>query len=447
MTTLASFAAPNALNKGPLAGLKVIEMGQLIAGPFAAKTLADFGADVIKIEPPARGAHDPGGDPLRRWRLVKDGTSVWWQVQSRNKRSVALDLKKPEAQDIVRRLCAEADVVIENFRPGAMEGWGLGPEGLQAANPALIMLRISGYGQTGPYRDRPGFGVVAEAMGGLRHLTGEPGQVPVRVGVSIGDTLASLHGVIGILMAMHHRHNSITAALPKGRGQVIDMALFEAVFNCMESLLPEYSAFDVVRGPAGSAMPGIAPTNAYRCQGGGYAIIAGNGDSIFKRLMLAIGRDDLGQDPGLADNAGRVKRVTEIDDAIGQWASLRSVDAVLAALGARRSTRRQNLHRGRYCRRPPLRCAWHVGAGRDGRRQQLVGAWLRAQTLTHTGRSPAQRAQAGARHRRGVARSGPDRGADCRLAPARHRAVMRPAGRKPGHLKPLISRYFPRFDL
>ena len=332
MTTLASFAAPNALNKGPLAGLKVIEMGQLIAGPFAAKTLADFGADVIKIEPPARGAHDPGGDPLRRWRLVKDGTSVWWQVQSRNKRSVALDLKKPEAQDIVRRLCAEADVVIENFRPGAMEGWGLGPEGLQAANPALIMLRISGYGQTGPYRDRPGFGVVAEAMGGLRHLTGEPGQVPVRVGVSIGDTLASLHGVIGILMAMHHRHNSITAALPKGRGQVIDMALFEAVFNCMESLLPEYSAFDVVRGPAGSAMPGIAPTNAYRCQGGGYAIIAGNGDSIFKRLMLAIGRDDLGQDPGLADNAGRVKRVTEIDDAIGQWASLRSVDAVVAAL-------------------------------------------------------------------------------------------------------------------
>ena len=319
------------MTAGPLSGLKVVEMGQLIAGPFAAKTLADFGADVIKIEPPARG-QDPGGDPLRRWRMVKDGTSVWWQVQSRNKRSLALNLREPEAQDIVRCLCQDADVVIENFRPGAMEGWGLGPEALQAANPGLIMLRISGYGQTGPYRDRPGFGVVAEAMGGLRHLTGEPGHVPVRVGVSIGDTLASLHGVIGILMALHHRHATVGAGAPKGRGQVIDMALFEAVFNCMESLLPEYSAFGAVRGPAGSAMPGIAPTNAYRCQGGGYAIIAGNGDSIFKRLMQAIGRDDLGQDPGLAVNAGRVARVTEIDDAIGLWAAGRTVDDVMAAL-------------------------------------------------------------------------------------------------------------------
>ena len=316
---------------GPLVGLKVVEMGQLIAGPFAAKTLADFGADVIKIEPPARGT-DLGGDPLRRWRLVKDGTSVWWQVQSRNKRSLALNLKEPDAQDVVRRLCSEADVVIENFRPGAMEGWGLGPEVLHAANPGLIMLRISGYGQTGPYRDRPGFGVVAEAMGGLRHLTAEPGHVPVRVGVSIGDTLASLHGVIGIMMALQHRHNSVSADAPKGRGQVIDVALFEAVFNCMESLLPEYSAFNVVRGPAGSAMPGIAPTNAYRCQGGGYAIIAGNGDSIFKRLMQAIGRDDLGRDPGLTENSGRVARVTEIDDAIGLWAAARTVDDVMAAL-------------------------------------------------------------------------------------------------------------------
>ena len=318
-------------SSGPLGGIKVVELGQLIAGPFAAKTLADFGADVIKIEPPARGT-DLGGDPLRRWRLVKDGTSVWWQVQSRNKRSLALNLKEPDAQDVVRRLCSEADVVIENFRPGAMEGWGLGPEVLHAANPGLIMLRISGYGQTGPYRDRPGFGVVAEAMGGLRHLTAEPGHVPVRVGVSIGDTLASLHGVIGILMALQHRHNSVSADAPKGRGQVIDVALFEAVFNCMESLLPEYSAFNVVRGPAGSAMPGIAPTNAYRCQGGGYAIIAGNGDSIFKRLMQAIGRDDLGRDPGLTENSGRVARVTEIDDAIGLWAAARTVDDVMAAL-------------------------------------------------------------------------------------------------------------------
>ncbi|OZA93355.1 MAG: formyl-CoA transferase [Polaromonas sp. 39-63-203] len=225
---------------GPLAGLKVLELGQLIAGPFAARTLADFGADVIKIETPG------AGDPLRKWRLLKDGTSVWWQVQSRNKRSLALDLKQAAAQDIVRQLALDADVLIENFRPGAMEGWGLGPEALLALNPRLIMLRISGYGQTGPYRDRPGFGVVAEAMGGLRHLTAEPGRVPVRVGVSIGDTLAALHGVIGILLALHHR----TA---HGVGQVIDVALYEAVFNCMESLLPEYSAFGAVRGPAGSA--------------------------------------------------------------------------------------------------------------------------------------------------------------------------------------------------
>ncbi|MDH5708939.1 MAG: CoA transferase, partial [Hylemonella sp.] len=206
----------NAPAQGPLVGLRVLELGQLIAGPFAAKTLADFGAEVIKIEPPGDAVRGQGGDPLRRWRLLKDGTSVWWQVQSRNKRSLALDLRQAEAQDIVRRLVADADVLIENFRPGAMEGWGLGPEELQAINPSLIMLRISGYGQTGPYRDRPGFGVVAEAMGGLRHLTAEPGRVPVRVGVSIGDTLASLHGVIGILLALQHRHASVSAEHPRG---------------------------------------------------------------------------------------------------------------------------------------------------------------------------------------------------------------------------------------
>jgi formyl-CoA transferase len=310
--------------------LKVLELGQLIAGPFAAKTLADFGAEVIKVEPPA------AGDPLRRWRLLKDGTSVWWQVQSRNKRSLALDLRQPEAQQIVRQLAGEADVLIENFRPGAMEAWGLGPEVLQADNPGLIVLRVSGYGQTGPYRDRPGFGVVAEAMGGLRHLTGEPARVPVRVGVSIGDTLAALHGVIGVLMALHHRRRSVSTHYPKGRGQVIDVALYEAVFNCMESLLPEYSAFGAVRAPAGSALPGIAPSNAYRCldgpQGPTYVLVAGNGDSIFKRLMQAIGRDDLARDPELADNAARVRRVAELDAAIGQWAGARSVDEVLQVL-------------------------------------------------------------------------------------------------------------------
>lgn len=304
-----------------LCNLRVIELGQLIAGPFAAKTLADFGADVIKIEPLTTG------DPLRKWRLLKDGTSVWWQIQSRNKRSIALDLKQAEAQDIVRQLVKDADVLIENFRPGAMEGWGLGSDELLALNPKLIMLRISGYGQTGPYRDKPGFGVVAEAMSGLRHLTAEPGRVPVRVGVSIGDTLASLHGVIGILLALHERHTS-------GKGQVIDVALYEAVFNCMESLLPEFSAFGAVREAAGSALPGIAPSNAYKCQDGGYVLIAGNGDSIFKRLMHTMGRDDLGLDADLADNAGRVKRVEEIDAAIGAWTATLTVAQVLELLDA-----------------------------------------------------------------------------------------------------------------
>ncbi|MDP3083940.1 MAG: CoA transferase, partial [Rubrivivax sp.] len=220
----------------------------------------------------------------------------------------------------------EADILVENFRPGALEAWGLGPDDLLAANPRLIVLRISGYGQTGPYRDKPGFGVVAEAMGGLRHLTAEPGRTPVRVGVSIGDTLAALHGVIGVLMALQERQRS-------GRGQVVDVALYEAVFNCMESLLPEYSAFGAVRGPAGSALPGIAPSNAYACSDG-HALVAGNGDSIFRRLMAVIGRADLGADPALADNSGRVARVDEIDAAIGAWTATRTVEQVLAALDA-----------------------------------------------------------------------------------------------------------------
>jgi formyl-CoA transferase len=303
----------------PLANLKVIEMGQLIAGPFAAKTLADFGADVIKIEPPKTG------DALRKWRLLKEGTSVWWQVQSRNKRSLSLDLRQAEAQEIVKELITEADVLIENFRPGTLEGWGLDPLDLLELNPKLIVLRISGYGQTGPYRDKPGFGVVAEAMGGLRHLTAEPGRVPVRVGVSIGDTLASLHGVIGILLALQERHRS-------GQGQVIDVALYEAVFNCMESLLPEYSAFGEVRQAGGSALPGIAPSNAYLCADGGYVLVAGNGDSIFKRLMGMIGRSDLADDPALENNDGRVDRVVELDQAIGDWAKTKTTDQALQLL-------------------------------------------------------------------------------------------------------------------
>lgn len=303
-----------------LQGLRVVEMGQLIAGPFAAKTLGDFGADVIKIEAPG------SGDPLRNWRKILDGTSVWWQVQSRNKRSIAIDLRDEEGQALARQLIAQADVLIENFRPGTLEGWGMDYATLAKDNPGLIMLRISGYGQTGPYRDLPGFGAIGEAMGGLRHLTGETGRVPVRCGISIGDTLAALHGTIGVLTALYHRK------VNGGQGQVIDVALHEAVFNVMESLLPEYSAFGEVREPGGSALPGIAPSNAYRCADG-VVLIAGNGDSIFKRLMTAIGRDDLGNDPTLADNAGRVARVVELDAAIEAWTQSRTVADVLKVLG------------------------------------------------------------------------------------------------------------------
>ncbi|MET3517843.1 formyl-CoA transferase [Pseudacidovorax sp. 1753] len=306
-----------------LQGVRIVEMGQLIAGPFCGKTLGEFGAEVIKIEPPVTG------DPLRNWRLLQKGTSVWWQVQSRNKRSVALDLRAPEGQEVARRLIAEADVLIENFRPGMLEEWGLDPESLQAANPGLIVLRISGFGQTGPYRDQPGFGVIGEAMGGLRHLTGEPGRVPVRVGVSLGDTLAALHGAIGVLAALYHRQAH------GGRGQVIDVALHEAVYNVMESLIPEYSAFGVVREAAGSALPGIAPSNAYPCTDG-WVLVAGNGDSIFKRLMQAIGRPDLAAAPDLANNAGRVARVQEIDAAIAHWTTGRTVREVQQSLAAAR---------------------------------------------------------------------------------------------------------------
>ncbi|SAL36156.1 L-carnitine dehydratase/bile acid-inducible protein F [Caballeronia terrestris] len=308
----------------PLQGIRVLEMGQLIAGPFAGKMLAEFGAHVIKIEPPV------AGDPLRKWRLLHDGTSVWWAAQSRNKESVTLDLRSPEGQDVVRKLVAQSDVLIENFRPGTLEGWNLGWDELHALNPGLVMLRVSGYGQTGPYRDRPGFGVVAEAMGGLRHLSGEPGRTPVRVGISIGDSLSALHGVIGILLALRHRDQN------GGVGQMIDVALYESVFNMMESLLPEYAAFGAVRQAAGSSLPGIAPSNAYRCSDGKFALIAGNGDSIFRRLMELIGRPDLADDPALARNDGRVQNVARLDAAIGAWTHRHTLDEVLVALNEAR---------------------------------------------------------------------------------------------------------------
>lgn len=302
-----------------LQGLKVLEMGQLIAGPFASKMLGEFGAQVIKIEPPGVG------DPLRKWRKLKDGTSLWWHVQSRNKQSLTLNLKAAEGQDIVRRLVAEADVLVENFRPGTLESWGLGWDTLSKINPRLIMLRISGYGQTGPYRDRPGFGVIGEAMGGLRHLTGHPGQAPVRVGISLGDSLSSLYGVIGVLLALQERQNS-------GMGQFIDVALYESVFAMMESLVPEYDACGYIREPAGSALPGITPSNSYPCGDGHFVLIAGNGDSIYKRLMQLIGRQDLADDPRLAQNDGRGEHAERIDAAIAEWTLQHDRDQVLEAL-------------------------------------------------------------------------------------------------------------------
>jgi formyl-CoA transferase len=306
----------------PLSGLRVIELGQLIAGPFASKMLGEFGADVIKIEPPETG------DPLRAWRMLHDGTSVWWAAHARNKRSITLNLREPEGQDVIRQLAKDADIVIENFRPGALEKWGIGFKDLHAINPKLIMLRVSGYGQTGPYKDRPGFGVIGEAMGGLRYLTGEPGRPPVRTGVSIGDTLSGLHGVIGILLALRHREQQ------GGVGQEVDVALYESVFNMLESVLPEYSKFGAIRQPSGASMPGIAPTNAYLCKDGKYALIAGNGDSIYKRLMQMIAREDLANDPRLARNAGRAEHADLIDAAISAYTAQHSLDDVLAAMNA-----------------------------------------------------------------------------------------------------------------
>ncbi len=305
-----------------LAGVKVVEIGTLIAGPYAASLLAQFGADVIKVEAP------DAGDPLRSWRKLHDGTSLWWYSQSRNKKSVTLDLKNPKAQAIVRDLVADADIVIENFRPGTLEKWGLGWDALSAINPKLIMVRVSGYGQTGPYKDRPGFAAIAESMGGLRHLVGYPDRPPVRVGVSIGDTLASLYGVIGALIAMHHlRANG-------GAGQYIDVALYEAVFGVMESLIPEFSGFGHVRERTGSSLPGIVPSNSYLCGDGQYVIIAGNGDGIFRRLTTAMGRPDLAEDPRFARNDGRAQHTQFLDDAIGAWTKEHTLADVLATLDA-----------------------------------------------------------------------------------------------------------------
>jgi len=306
----------------PLDGYRVLEMGQLLAGPFAASMLAYFGAEVIKIEPPG------SGDPIRTWRVMRDGVSLWWHSLGRNKKSVTIDLRNPKGRALARELALKSDILVENFRPGTLEKWGLGPADLWQQNPGLIYGRISGYGQDGPYASKPGFASVCEGVGGFRYVNGFPGDAPVRPNLSIGDTLAGIHCVIGVLLAAIQRSRD-----PQKRGQVIDAALYESVFNLMEGVVPEYSGAGVVREPSGSTLTGIVPTNTYRCKDGKFVIIGGNGDSIYKRLMQAIGRPELGDDPRMANNAGRVIHEKELDEAIGAWTGSLAASDVLTALG------------------------------------------------------------------------------------------------------------------
>ncbi|MGZ9713361.1 CaiB/BaiF CoA transferase family protein [Glaciimonas sp. GNP009] len=305
---------------GPLKGIRVIEIGTLIAAPFAARMMGEFGAEVIKIEAPGVG------DPIRKWRKLYEGTSLWWYLQSRNKKSISINLKSPEGIEIIKRLVSNADVLIENLKPGAMEKLGLGWDVLHALNPKLTMVRISGYGQTGPYKDRPGFGAIGEAMGGIRYTTGEPNGAPARVGVSLGDSLASLHAVMGALMSV------LRVKTGQGDGQVVDVSLVESVFNVMESLIPEYDLLGHVRERSGGALPGIAPSNTYPTRDGAYVVIAGNSNPIFKRLMQAIGRADLADDPHFEHNDGRVAQVVLLDAAIAGWTSANAIEDVLATL-------------------------------------------------------------------------------------------------------------------
>ena len=315
---------PNEAPK-PLAGVRVLEMGQLIAGPFAGCMLAYFGAEVVKIEAPGTG------DPLRNWRVLKDGTSLWWRAMGRNKKCVTLNLREPRGREIARTLALRSDVLIENFRPGTMEKWGIGPEDLRAEAPELVYARVSGYGQTGPLATKPGFASVCEGFGGFRYINGFPGEAPVRPNLSLGDTLAALHAVIGVLLALVHR-NRIDGRSIGGSGQVVDIAIYESVYNVLEAMVPEYDGAGIVREPSGSTLTGIVPTNTYPCADGRYVIIGGNADSIFKRLMRAAGRDDFADDPRLSDNAGRVAHQREVDDAIAQWTRTLDADRVLEIL-------------------------------------------------------------------------------------------------------------------
>lgn len=304
---------------GPLSGVRVLEMGNFIAAPTAGRFLADFGADVVKVERPG------SGDELRRWRLHGGSTSLLFRTLARNKRSITLDVNTPQGKSIALSLIERSDVVLENFRPGTLEKWGLGPDEIARVNPQAVLVRISGYGQTGPYRDKPGFGGVAEAIGGLRHVVGYPDRPPVRVGISLADTVAGLYAVIGALMGLLRRTRD-------GGGEVVDVALYEAVFSLMESLIPDHDAFGIRRTPEGAGLPGISPSNTFRCADGKYVVISGNGDAIFKRLMEAIGRSDLGRDPALAENAGRVARNAELESAIAHWTDARTSEDVLREL-------------------------------------------------------------------------------------------------------------------
>lgn len=305
---------------GPLEGVKVLELGSLIAGPFAGRLFADFGAEVLKIEPPKKG------DPIRKWRLLHNGNSLWWYVQSRNKKSITLDLKNAEAQAIVKELVKEVDIIIENFRPGMLEKWGLGYEDLKKINPRIIMVRVSGYGQDGPYKDRPGFGSIGEAMGGIRYLTGYPDLPPTRVGISLGDSVAALYAVIGALMALRHRDQI------SGEGQVVDVALYEAIFSLMESTVPEYDQFGVIRERSGSTLPGITPSNIYLCKDGKYVVIGANGDGIFKRLMIAINRPDILENPLFETNDGRSQKAEYLDSVIEEWTKSLNLESALKVL-------------------------------------------------------------------------------------------------------------------
>ncbi len=306
----------------PLAGLRVVEMGQLLAGPFAGTILGYFGAEVIKVEPPT-------GDPIRQWREVKDGNSLWYYSLARNKKSVTLDLKSERGRQLAFQLLTKTDIVIENFRPGAMEGWGLGPEAVKAENPGVIYARISGYGQDGPFSEKPGYASVTEGYGGFRYINGEPGKPPVRPNISLGDTVAAIHAALGVALAVIERSKS-------GQGQVVDVALYEAVFNLLEGMVPEFDGAGAIREPSGTTITGIVPTNTYQCKDGKHVIIGGNGDSIYKRLMVEAGREDMANDPELAHNPGRVVHQDAIDQALADWCAQHSAQEIIARLEAAR---------------------------------------------------------------------------------------------------------------